>query len=277
VLAGPEAYGEAMQRFTEWDINYALHVFFSHNREYMLIFQDADLHVYTDRHLIPMTALRPGNKKLTRPLAKTLRGRYISVDPQQFRPDAVLLSRDGQPHVLETKVGRVNTEAECATLVVQTLVYADLVISPRWKPETRCQNIPASTTYDLLEDLHEAHWFLKVLDEGQYRPVEERHQRHFGLRDALSKEEFERPPAVVFLLERMNRDRLEAACKRVKDMDFQAYREHAESVLWKGVAFRKHLPSLERNWAQLQQIRFALMRVDTSKFTTVIQDGIEFL
>ena len=142
-----------MPRFTEWDLNAALHIFLGYHSEYMLVFQDSDLHIYADRYLIPMTMMRLGSKrKLTRKFAETRRGRHISVDPQQFRPDAVLVSHDGRPCVLEAKVGRINSKAECEALVVQVLVYADLLISPRWKPRSHppiplrpnpCPHLPA--------------------------------------------------------------------------------------------------------------------------------------
>ena len=267
-----------MPGFTEWDLNHALHIFLGRHRQYMLVFQDSDLHVYTDRHLIPMTAMRlSSRKRLTRPFAETRRGRHISVDPQQFRPDAVLVSHDGRPCVLETKVGRINAMAECEALVLQALVYADLLITPRWKPATRCQNSPASTTYDLLEDLHEAHWFVKFLDEGMYRPLSERHRKYFGLKSGLKREDFEKVPSVVFLLEGVNRERLKEACSRVKATDFPSYKEHAESALRKRVRFRKHLASLQDNWTQLQQVGFWIMRLDTAKFTEVIESELELL
>jgi hypothetical protein len=267
-----------MPGFTEWDLDHALHIFFSRHSQYMLVFQDSDLHNYTDRHLIPMTMMKlSSRKRLTRQCAETLRGRHISVDPQQFRPDAVLVGKDGRPCVLEAKVGRVNAEAECSALVVQALVYADLLTSPRWKPATRCQNSPASTTYDLLEDLHEAHWFLKVPDEGIYRPLEVRHRRYFRLESGLNREDFEKVPAVVFLLEGVNRARLEEACRRVKEMDFPSYKEHAELVLRKRVPFRKHFALLQGSWAKLQQIDFRMMRLDTVKFAEVIESEPELL
>jgi len=52
-----------MQQFTEWDLNAALHIFFGHHKEYMLVFQDADLHNYTDRYLIPMTMAKSSSKR----------------------------------------------------------------------------------------------------------------------------------------------------------------------------------------------------------------------
>ncbi len=61
-----------MSGFTEWDLNYALHIFLGRHRQYMLVFQDPDLHVYTDRHLIPMTMTKLGSgKRLTRRFAET--------------------------------------------------------------------------------------------------------------------------------------------------------------------------------------------------------------
>lgn len=267
-----------MPGFTEWDLNHALHIFLRRHKQYMLVFQDPDLHIYTDRHLIPTTMMRLNSKKKpTRQFAETQRRRYLSVDPQQFRPDAVLVSRDGQPCVLETKVGRINAEAECEALVAQVLVYSDLLISPRWKPATRCQNSTASATYDLLEDLHEAHWFLKVLDEGMYRPIEERHQKYFKLESGLNREDFEKVPIVVFLLEEVNRKRLEEACCRVREMDFLSYKKHAELILRKRVGFRKHLASLQGNWPRLQQIDFCTLKLDTEKFAEVIEGELELL
>ena len=267
-----------MQGFTEWDLNAALHIFFGHHKEYMLVFQDADLHNYTDRYLIPMTMAKLSRKrKLTRRFAETRRGRHISVDPQQFRPDAVLIGHDGRPCILETKVGQINSEAKCEALVVQALIYADLLISPRWKPTTRCQNSPASTTYDLLEDLHEAHWYFKVPDEGVYRPLEEHHQRHFGLGSGLNSEDFEKVPSVVFLLERVNRAQLERACNHVQAMNFLSYKEHLELVLPKRAASRKHLDSLQENWMLLQQIDFCMMQLNMAKFAEVIAGNLESL
>jgi len=267
-----------MQEFTEWDLNAALHIFFGHHKEYMLVFQDADLHNYTDRFLIPMTMAKSSSKrKLARQFAETRRGRHISVDPQQFRPDAVLISRDGRPCVLETKVDQINSAAACEALVVQVLIYADLLISPRWKPTARCQNSPVSTTYDLLEDLHEAHWCLKITDEGVYRPLEERHRRYFGLGSGLNRGDFEKVPSIVFLLERVNHKRLEEACGRVRKMNFLSYKEHAELVLRKGVGSRLHLASLQDNWEQLQQIDFWMMQLNMAKFAEVIEGNPELL
>jgi len=188
-----------------------------------------------------------------------------------------LISRDGQPCVLETKVDQINSAAACEALVVQALIYADLLISPRWKPTTRCQNSPASTTYDLLEDLHEAHWYFKVPDEGVYRPLEEHHQRHFGLGSGLNREDFEKVPSIVFLLETVNHRRLEEACDRVATMNFLSYKEHAELVLRKGVGFRTHLASLQDNWEQLRQIDFWMMQLNMAKFAEVIEGNPELL
>ena len=268
-----------MPRFTEWDLNAVLHVFLGRHKEFMLVFQDSDLHVYTDRYLIPIMVARSSSKeRFTRRSAKTRRDRHISVDPQQFRPDAVLVTRDGRPCVLETKVGRVNSVAECEALVVQTLVYADLLLSPRWKPATRCQNSPASTTYDLLEDLHEAHWWLKVAFEGVYRPLEERHQRYFRLKSPVGRQRFEQVPSVVFLLDGVNRRRLEEACRRVRKTDYAIYREHAEQVLPKRCQFRKHLASLEGNWGRLQrEVDFYMMPVNTRAFEKVVGGDLELL
>ena len=261
-----------MSRFTEWDVDDALHILFGHNSQFMLVFQDPDLHVYTDRHLIPMTMMKRGStKKLTRRFAETLRGRHISVNPQQFRPDAVLVDRVACPYVLEAKLGRINSEADCAALVVQALVYADLIISPRWKPRLPAPNTLPSTTYDLLEDLHEAHWFLKVLDEGRYRPLEERHQHHFRLDARLNSTAFDKTPDVLFLLEKFNDVRLAQACKRVQELDFEEYRRYAESVLPQRLAFRKHLASLGSNWLRLRKMLFSSMQLDVAKLQGVIE------
>ncbi len=60
----------------------------------------------------------------------------------------------------------------------------------------------------------------------------------------------------MFLLEDVNRARLEEACRRVREMDFLSYTEYAKLVLRKRAGFKKHLPSLQGNWAKLQQIDF---------------------
>ena len=258
-----------MTSITEWNVNHALHTLFVHNPDYMLIFQDPDLHIYVDRHLIPLTQAN-SPRKISRKAALTRRDRFIGVDPQQLRPDALLLTRNGKPQVVETKLGKINARSECLALIVQTLLYADLIISPRWLSLGRCDNNPPSTTYDLLEDLHEAHWFMKVADEGIYQPIEKRHQKHFRLPKTLNKRDWEKIPDVILLLEDVNRERVQETRSRVRDSSFEDFKEYAEGSLRGASTFKKRLKHLKGNWDKLRQVDFYLMTLDTSKFQSVI-------
>ena len=258
-------------RVTEWDVNHALHVFFRHSEEYMLIFQDPDLHVYTDRHLIPLTSEKEG-KKVNRRGAITKRGTRISVDPQKFRPDAALLDKRGQAHILEAKLGRINSKSDCTSLVVQALLYADIVLAPRWQ----CEDTPGKT-YDLLEDIHEAFWFLKITDRsfGGYLPVVKHHKEHFGLSSSLSRRSFEQPPSVIFLLEDVHLDRLKEVCSAVKAaVTYEDFKTYAEQNLLASSPFRKRLKWFQKEWHDLRQTRFAIMQLDTSKFRAAISGQI---
>jgi len=234
----------------------------------LLIFQDTDLHNYLDRFLIPL------NKVDKRKKVKTSRGTPVIADPQKFRPDAVLLSRDGRPWVLEAKRGSVNSEADCEELVVQTLIYADIIISPRWNREKSLNNNFQITTYDFLLDLYEAHWHLKG-SPGKFYSLEKKHQDYFNLQRKLEKKDFEKIPYVLFLLEDVNRDRLKEACERVKQSNFDSYKNRAEEVLHENSRFRKRLGSIKNNWEMLQQIKFHLMKWNTAKFAEVIEGNLE--
>jgi hypothetical protein len=266
-----------MPGINEWDVNFALHPLFKHSQDFMLVFQDSELHRYLDRHLRIVTALRsPSKRPVDRRAALTSRGTHVCVYPQEFRPDGVLLDRSGRPYLLETKLGPLRPTSKCVALIVQTLVYADLLLTPRWKKGKPNQNAKAATTTDLLADLHEAHWFSKG-DEGVYRSLEICHRRYFGLSKSLQPADFNQVPGVIFLLEDQDCTRLKQLCGQIKAMDFSAFIQYAETALPKNAAHRRHLGSLRANWATLRQLTFAVMKLDLSKFTTAIDHTREDL
>jgi hypothetical protein len=266
----------AVQKTNEWAINDALHAFFMHDKGYMLISQDQDLSIYMDRILVPIAELKLGRKIVgnNKLLAKTRRGTKVSVNPYKFRPDAILLNRDGRVNILETKISNINAVSECDELVIQTLVYANLVISPRWESGANHKNEIMNITYDLVEDLHEAHWTLKVYWEGIYRSVEERHRKYFGLENQLKQQDFNKIPAVIFLVGKINQDRLVAACDRIKQLKFPEYKEYAMLSLQKRPKFQKRLQTLGDNWDKLQKISFSIMRLNVAKFIEVIDSEL---
>jgi hypothetical protein len=265
-----------MLKTNEWAINDALHAFFMHSREYMIISQDPELSIYMDRILTPMTELKLGRKIVgtARLLTETRRSTKVSVNPSKFRPDAILLNRDGRTNILETKISKVNSVSECNELVIQTLVYANMVISPRWESSINYKSAAENMTYDLVEDLHEAHWSLKVHWESKYCSVRERHRKYFGLENQLTEQDFNKIPRVIFLVGRINQNRLVEACDQVKQLKFLDYKEYATSVLRKSSKYQNRIDILEDNWEKLQKISFSMMKLNITKFIEVIDDEL---
>lgn len=258
-----------MRKINEWTINDALHAFFMDDSEYMLIFQDPELSIYLDRILVPRTEAQLGRKLVgkNKQLAETRRETSVSINPIKFRPDASLLDRRGRVNILETKISKVSTAAECDELVIQALAYAKWVISPGWVTGT------TPTTYDVVEDLHEAHWSLKVHWEGIYRRIEERHRKYFGLQTPLDPQDFCKIPTVIFLGEKLNQDGLVEACKRIKQLSFPDYKEYGIDQK-RSSRFQQRLATLEDSWDKLQSISFSMMRLNVAKFIEVIDSQI---
>lgn len=258
-----------MQKVNEWTINDALHAFFMDDSEYMLIFQDPELPIYIDRILVPKMEAKLGRKLLgkNKRLVKTLRETSIGIHPIKFRPDAVLLNRSGQVNILETKIS-INSPAQCDAVVIQALGYANQVISPGWG----ITSIPP-TIYDVVEDLHEAHWSLKIHWEGIYRHVEERHRKYFGLEIPLEPNDFCKTPAVIILGETINETRLADACNRIKHLSFPDYKAYTIDQK-RSAKFQQRLATLEDNWDTLQTINFSMMRLNVAKFAQVIDGQI---
>ena len=95
------------------------------------------------------------------------------------------------------------------------------------------------------------------------------------LSSSLSKQSFEQPPSVMFLLEDVHLDRLKEVCSAVKAaVTYEDFKTYVEQSLRASSTFRKRLKWLQKEWQDLRQTRFAIMQLDTSKFRTAISGQI---
>ena len=246
---------------TEWNINHIMDIVFMarHHDSFMMIFKDSDLHRYADK--------LKGDKEV-----KTRRETGVPLDPQAFRPDALLVDREGQSFILETKIGPgLSSQAQHMELVVQTLVYANVFLSPSWPGATPWR------TYPFLDYLYHSYWYVNRPYDGPCPGLREVHKAHFGLSTCLEEREFKKIPHVLFLLEQFNQQRLKDSCTTVREQDFDVFRECVGGVLPRSSRFRKHLEGLRTNWSLLRETRFFTMAVDPSALKSLVSECREFL
>jgi hypothetical protein len=202
--------------FTEWHLNEILSFLFTGNKDYMLIFQDSDLHYYhfVDKH-------HPTKYRDEREKAQKI------VYRQDFRPDAVLIDGQGQSYVLETKLA-INSRRSFDSLVFQALLYVNLIITPSYRGTPTCD------TYQFLNLLYKAHWFHRGY-EGPYKNLIERHGWYFRLSSTLPQTEFIKTPRVIFLLpENTKWERLTLALEVIQQLDFADYKHYVSQRLGNG-------------------------------------------
>jgi hypothetical protein len=253
--------GKMPRRFREWEMNEILDIIFlaCYRDDFMVIFKDGDLHEYAD-------------ERKKRMGVRTRRETGIPLSPQKFRPDGVLLDRQGRAYILETKLGSgLSSKASHTELVVQALVYASVFISPAWEGK------PPWDAYPFLDVLHHAYWNANRRFAGSCPDLREEHRLHFGLPTPLQELQFERVPYVIFLLEQFDEERLLDACNAAKQPEFADFARYAESTLTKGSRFRKRLGKLKANWALLQQAKFILMDLNTSVLQSLASAPRELL
>lgn len=262
---------------TEWNINDALHAFFTHDRDFFFIYQDPDLLLYMDRMLIPVMKARTGRKAIQKRELTTCQGKAFIVNTGTFRPDAVLVSKSGKPYILETKVKSIKTAYAANDLIIQTLFYAGALISFSHSLSEGLTDPLARYTHDFLDNLYEAHWHLKVHGQENYWGLAISHQKRFNLPEPLEPKNFSQIPSVILLLEDYNIEQIRQACSKVWKMDFQEYREYIKSnfsTIYKGENSSGKLSILEKNWKLLQSVEFCILKLEKEKLESAISDEI---
>lgn len=255
----------------EWILNETLLALFKTSRDFFPLHQDPELQLYVGRVLMPLAQLKYGQRNVSGASLETQRGTKISIFYKKFKTDAVVITKNGQAHIVETKIVNVNSVTSCNNLVLQVLVYADLLISPRWYRSSIPADGKPLTTYDLLADLHEAHWHLRVYGEAKYRGVEYWHQKFFNLEEPLSKEDFCQLPGILFVLPDFNHENLTEACHRVKNMTFSEFKAYISETPTRNSSFFRRIDYLESNWPKLQQLNFSHLKLNLKDFTTIIE------
>lgn len=261
--------------FRAWDLkeerlNATLDVLFlaHHHQDYMVIFEDGDLHRYVDHKLKPEQGVK---------IRSLVQG--VCFQPQKFRPDVVMLDTEGYPHIVETKIGSaLLSRKQCFNLVVQTLVYASLIVSPRWNGASVC-----ATPYEVFDLLHKAHWFRHRRFEGACLSLKLAHKIHFNLPDALRENEFGSKPSVIFLIEDASQrshdlhlERLCEACEIVHKLNWSEFKDYALQHLPLNSPFRKRLSKEvgEQTWEVLRVTKFSFMPFYPSRLADVLGDSI---
>lgn len=219
---------EITRHATEWEINDALYTFFAHDKNFLFVYQDPELLLYT--RFLDRTEKYANRPFLHKRKLRTYEGKNILINPKQIRPDGILVDKAGKAYVIETKTQAINSVLECEKLIIQTLYYVDLMISPRWLNSTQEPVLETVTTCDLLKLLCEAHWYLKVHGEGVYSGLLEKHRKHFGLEKKLDAKDFCQTPSVIFLLEKWSTSVLRECCNKIRKMDFDAFYRKASSI-----------------------------------------------
>jgi len=241
-------------KLTEWDLNETLDAIFMarYLGEYLIVFKVSDL-----------SDLARYEK--AQPQAKNRQADRGPLDPQSFRPDLLAIDKHGQTYIFETKVGHgISSIAEHTQLVIQTLFYSNLFISPAWPGEEPWD------TYRFLNYLHRAYWHKHRRDYGGFLELQDEHRIFFGLPKSLAQSGFMPMPDVVFLLEHYDKLRLRAACTTIRDMEFADFSDYANKNLPTYSRSRKRLNEMRTNWPRLREIRFHTMPVDLSFLKSVL-------
>lgn len=246
------------RKLTEWDLNETLDAIFMarYLDQYMLIFKDGDMHAFADHE----------KKRLKANNRQVLDG---PLEPQSFRPDAIALDKQGQSYILETKIGhRVSSAAEHTQLVVQTLVYSNLFISPAWPGKQPWG------TYPFLNYLHKAYWHRHRRDFGEFIELKDEHCLHFRLPKPLLESDFKTIPQVIFLLEHFSEERLRSACLAIRGKDFAEFENYALQQLPTNSRYKKRLGEMKNNWGKLREIEFHRMNVDFSLLKSILGERV---
>lgn len=261
--------------FRTWNLkeerlNATLDVLFlaRYHNEYMVIFEDGALHRYIDYKLKPEQGAKTRNE---------VKG--VCFQPQKFRPDVVMLDKTGNSHIVETKIGSaLLSEKDCFNLVVQTLIYTNLILSPIFNDQMVC-----TSSYKVFDLLHHAHWFRHRRFEGECPSLDQAHQKHFHLSNALKEEAFGRQPSAIFLIEnvspashKLHVSRISEACEVVHRLNWSEFKKYALKELPANSPFRERFVQEihEQTWDVLRTTKFALMPFYPARLESVLGDHI---
>lgn len=246
---------KGLKKLTEWDLNRILDILFlsRYKNDYIVLFQDGDLHQYVDRRLKPEKCV------------KTRKETGIPVDPQKFRPDMVLLDKRGQPYIVETKTDFISSESKCIDLVVQSIVYANVIFSLFWKGASTCD------IYEFLDLLLKAHMFVLGY-KVEHIDLQEAHKLYFNLHRQLGKHEFQNVPHVIFLLAKVNLPTLVKVCKLIKESNFIDFKQYV-----KDSRFRKRVEDIQNNWESIQKMKFFIMPVYLPSLSVTIGERFDLI
>ncbi|MCK4307221.1 hypothetical protein KAW50_03225 [candidate division WOR-3 bacterium] len=240
-------------KFREWELDRILDVLFlaRYHEDYMVVYMDGDLGAYGD--------------------SKSIAGSIAGKDDfderiyyeGKFRPDMVVIDKQGRVYIVEAKIKAMTGKGKCNDLVVQTLVYANHILSPKIGKTIY-------TPYEFVKTLWKAHWYVKYREDGKFLPLEIAYKEYFGLERKLKEDKINKEaPHVLFLLPSANLEILMEACKAVKKYKrFSKFKEYAESSSTK--KGRKRLDELKKNWRLFQDTKFYMIPVDKSNLMATL-------
>ncbi len=251
--------------FQEWHFNEILYALFAikDKNKYMLVFQEHDLENYFD-----VDRYRTSKDTDKRRKARAAIENVTKIENfcQTFKSDAILISNDGIPFVLEVKMHQAATVNACNGLVLQALIYSNILLSPAYYHDDKKIPIPPyNMTRNFLDLLITAHWFSRVYDERviskrKIQTIEEKGKFMFEKKNFRIRTD---AGGILFAIPNPRRELLPLlmdACQRVKLKSFEGYCE--EVTFNKKFRFAKRLVELKHNWQKLQSTSFHFLPIN---------------
>ena len=179
----------------------------------------------------------------------------LVLDPPGTAIDLIAFDRHGIGYVVEIKK-KVSSKGEAHDIVFQVLYYAAKAL--RWD-------------YAKLDDLFQKHW-----EKAGYEPaalgIELRyvHQGFFGLERLLENTDFTVGQRALFLVDKLDQDRLSAACRVVRDAgSFDEFAERMRKRMTQ--RWRSKLEGLRPTWPRLRETQFFMSRFDFETFAESVK------
>jgi len=266
--------------FQEWHFNEILYALFAikDRNDYMLVFQEHDLENYFD-----VGRYRTSKDPEKRKAAKAAITRVTNIENfcQTFKSDAILIKRDGMPYVLEVKMNQASSLNAGNELVLQSLIYSNIVLNPAYYHNNKKIPIPPyDNTRDFLDLLATSHWFSRIYDEkvtsNKKAPtIEEKGKFIFqkknlrigtdtcGVLFAISDPREELLPMLMHV------------CQLVKSRSFEEYCK--EVTFNKRFRLTRRVVELKHNWHKLQSISFHFLPINLDSLKQTIGEPLDLL
>ena len=269
--------------FQEWHFNEILYALFAikDKNKYMLVFQEHDLGNYLDVGRYRTSKDPKKRQEATATITHITRN--IENFCQSFRPDAILIRKDGTPYVLEVKLKQRSTStiAGCNELVLQSMIYSNILLSPAYYHRDKKNPIPPyDNTRNFLNHLGTAHWFSrsydeKILDNKKVDTIEEKarfifQKNNFQIKDNTC--------GVIFAVSNPKQELLPMLIRACQVARSKSFEEYCGKVTFnKNCRFVKRVGELKHNWQKLQSISFHFLPINLDALQQTLGEPLDLL